>query len=497
MKQSLILMLMTIFTKIFGLLREVSLSYVYGTSEIADAFLVSFFIPSIIINSITIGIATGFIPTYSKIIAEGPREEGDRFLNKVASLTLLISLGLTILGILFSKNLLRIIAVGLDENTMEMAVYFVQMVMTSLIVNALGGVYTGYLHVNNQFSITVLNKIVMNMLIILFLFLSIGFGYKFLGIGTAIGMSAQYLIFIPYLKDLGHKFKVDFDFKDKSLVELKNIALPFLLIVVLNDLNLIVDKAVASTLHSGSISVLNYSSNIQDFVSGVIIVSIITTKYPEMSRNIADKREDLLDKTFNETLKLTLFLVIPAAFGIIVYCKEIIGLLFLRGAFNYSDLILTSKTLFYYAFGLIGIALTIISQRVFFAKRQTRVPIIVSVVSVVINLVLNISLSKIFGIMGLPISTSITMLICGLVQTFFLLKGGLKIKKDTIVKGLGQGLVNSIIVILLTKNLYNMFPNNVTFLLSIILAVALYIFLGIKTGIISRDQVEEVFRRDI
>lgn len=495
MKQSLILMLMTIFAKVFGLLREISLSYVYGTSEIADAFLVSFFIPSIIINSITIGIATGFIPIYSKILATEGRLKSDIFVNKIASLTLIISVIITILGIIFSRNILKIIAVGLDETTMDMAVFFAQMVMTSLFVNALGGVYTGYLHVNNQFSITVLNKIIMNMLIILFLFLSAKFGYRLLGIGTAIGMSLQYLIFIPFLRNLGYKFKFNNNFKDKNLIELKNIALPFLFIVVLNDLNLIIDKAVASTLNTGSISALNYSSGIQDFVSGVIIVSIITIKYPEMSKNIAQNREDLLSISFNETLKLTLFLVIPAAIGIMFYSKEIIELLFLRGAFNVTDLIITSKTLFYYSFGLIGIALNIISQRVFFAKKEIKTPIIVSTISVIINLVLNIVLCNIFGILGLPLSTSIMMLVSGLIQMGLLTSGKLKIKKETYKNGILKSTINSIIVIYLTKRLYLLFPSHLSLLICIVLAVVIYIYVGIKTKIISEEEFREIIRR--
>lgn len=495
MRQSLILMLMTIISKISGLLREISLSYVYGTSDVADAFLVSFFIPSIIVNAITIGIATGFIPIYSKILLKETRLNADKFVDKLVLIVFIISTIISIWGITFTENILSVVASGLDSKTLIMAIFFTQMVMTSLVFSSIGGVYTGYLHVHNHFSITVLNKIIMNGLIIIFIFLSYTYGYKILGIGTALGMALQYLIFVYPLRKTGYRFKLNLDFQDKYLKELKQIAIPFLIVVIGNDLNLIIDKAIASTLKVGAISTLNYSSGIQDFVSGVVILSIVTIRYTEMSKLSTDKNHKVLEESYNQTLKMTLFLVIPATIGLMVFSKEIIGLLFFRGAFDYKSLIDTSSTLFFYSLGLIGIALNTVSQRVYFSRKKIKIPIIVSILSVLLNIFLNIQLSKNFGIIGLSVGTSIVMILSGLSLSFLLTKDQINISKNTVKYGIIKSLTNSIVVILTAKFIYNFIPNNITLLFIIIISIIVYIYLGVKTEIVNIDDLKKVVKK--
>lgn len=495
MKQSLILMLMTIISKISGLLREISLSYVYGTSNIADAFLVSFFIPSIIINAITIGISVGFIPIYTKILNNQSQKVADNFVNNLIIKIIFISTIISILGITFTENILSIVATGLDPKTMSMAIFFTQMVMTSIVFSTIGGVYTGYLHVHNYFSITVLNKIIMNGIIILFIFLSFKYDYKILAIGTALGMSLQYLVFIPALRSIGYKFSPKIGKKDKNLQELKKIALPFLIIVVTNDLNLIIDKAVASTLEVGAISALNYSSGIQDFVSGVVILSIVTIRYTEMSKLSITKNMKILEGNYNQTLKMTLFLVIPATIGLMVFSKEIIELLFFRGAFDYESLITTSRTLFFYSFGLVGIALNTVGQRVYFSLKHIKIPIVISIFSVIINIIFNIILSRILGIIGLSIATSIVMITSGVILNYLLNKKDINIKSETIKYGVLKTTRNSLLVILIAKGIHIIFPRNIILIILIILSIAVYIYMGVKSKIIYLDDLKKVSKK--
>ncbi len=112
-------MVVTIISKIFGLFREISLSYFYGTGYVADAFLIAFFIPSLILNVITTGISTGFIPIYSSIMNKRGREAADRFTTNMATIIFLVALITAVIGIIFSRQLVGVLAYGFDTRIME------------------------------------------------------------------------------------------------------------------------------------------------------------------------------------------------------------------------------------------------------------------------------------------------------------------------------------------------------------------------------------------
>jgi putative peptidoglycan lipid II flippase len=497
MQQSLILMLVTIVSKVFGLLREIALSYVYGTGKIADAFLVSFFIPSILINGINLGIATGFIPVYSKIKNTQGRSVADKFTNNVVNLTLILSTVFTVLALIFAREIMRLAAIGLEGEVFNQAVFFARMVMISIIFASVAGVYRGYLQTYKLFNVTVASSIIMNIVIIMSIIISGKTDYKTLGIGTGIGMSLQYLIFIPGLLSTGYRYDRVLDLKDKNLPIINRLAIPVLLGVLVNEVNIIVDKAIASTLEVGAISSLNYSSGVQEFVVGVVIISIITVRYTDMSTLAARGELERLQENYNYTLKNNLFLVIPATLGLMVFSKEIISLLFFRGAFDLSSLEITSRALLYYSLGITGIALNSIGQRVFYSLKQIREPVILSILSVFLNIGLNLWLSKIFGITGLAMGTSISMTITGLACVIWLGIKGIELSREILAMSLLKTIINSIIVISIVRFIYFLAPNNLMLIFCILLAVVSYIYLGIKTGIIEKEDVRGIFKKKI
>lgn len=495
MRQSIILMFITIIAKIFGLLREISLSYVYGTGPTADAFLVSFFIPSILINGINLGIATGFIPIYSEIYNSKGRIQADIFTNNVVNLTLILSTLSTIPAIFFVDEIISLAAIGLEGEVLEQAVFFARMVMTSIVVASVAGVYRGYLQAYKHFAVTVITTIIMNLAIIISIFISGKSGYKLLGFGTGLGMNLQYLIFIPGILSTGYRYVPTLDIKDKNLTKMTGLAFPILLGVLVNEVNIIVDKSIASTLQIGAISALNYSSGIQEFVVGVVILSIITVRYTDMSELSARGEYEKLTENYNYTLKSILFLVIPATLGLMAFSREIIVLLFFRGAFDITSLEITSEALFYYSFGIVGIALSSVVQRIYYSIKSIKEAILISIGSVTLNIILNLWLSKIFGIPGLAMATSLAMTLSGLVSVILLKKRGISLSGEILVPKISKTFINSLIVISLAKIFHMNFPNNLTLLASIFIAVVGYIHLGLRTGIIEKDDIEKIFKR--
>ncbi|NLW43284.1 MAG: hypothetical protein GXY89_09140, partial [Tissierellia bacterium] len=138
-----------------------------------------------------------------------------------------------------------------------------------------------------------------------------------------------------------------------------------------------------------------------------------------------------------------------------------------------------------------------IGQRVFYSLKQIREPVILSILSVFLNIGLNLWLSKIFGITGLAMGTSISMTITGLACVIWLGIKGIELSREILAMSLLKTIINSIIVISIVRFIYFLAPNNLMLIFCILLAVVSYIYLGIKTGIIEKEDVRGIFKKKI
>lgn len=495
MQLSLLLMVVTIISKIFGLFREISLSYFYGTGYVADAFLIAFFIPSLILNVITTGISTGFIPIYSSIMNKRGREASDRFTTNMATIIFLVALITAVIGIIFSRQLVGVLAYGFDTRIMEQTVLYTRLIMISLPVSAVAGVYRGYLQLHGHFVVTVIHTIIMNLIIILFIGLSKITSPILLGLGASLGMIFQYLVFIPPLLDTKYKYKYFINIKDENLIEMRNLTMPILISAATYEVNLMVDKMIASSLGEGAVSALNYSGNLQDFVVGVVVMSIVTVQFPKMSRLAITSDYSNLKKNFTQTINAMMLLIIPATVGLMIFAKPIVSMLFYRGEFDISSLEITSSALFYYALGIVGISFNTVIQRMFYSLKKPKEPVIISIVIVIVNIILNVILSRIFGVIGLPIATSISVVVGSIVSLWRL---------DVMLNGMDYGEnfkyiavcgLNTVGMGITSYFVYNFGKSNKFLLLAIFVALVVYIGLSSLTKQIDLKEMGKELKR--
>ena len=200
------------------------------------------------------------------------------------------------------------------------------------------------------------------------------------------------------------------------------IAIPIIIGVSVNQINVLVDRSLASNLAVGGISALNYANKLNGFVQGIFVISISTAMYPMISKMAAKKDMKGLELSIIEAINTISILVIPATIGAMVFSKEIVSLLFGRGAFDPKALSMTSTALFFYAIGMIGFGLREVLSRAFYSLKDSKTPMINGVVAVSTNIVLNIILSKFLGVGGLALATSISALLSSTLLTLALRK---------------------------------------------------------------------------
>lgn len=410
-KATIIVMIITVISKIVGFGREIALSYVYGASSITDAYLISHTIPLTIFSFISAGIGTGYIPLYSRIRKENGQASANQFTSNLCNVLLVICTIIVVVVLLFTEPIVKVFASGFSGETLTLAVKFTRITVFGIYVTGLLGIFAAYLRIYENYLIPALIGFPMNFLIIISLFVSAKTNVFILAIGTLLATLAQLVMLIPFVYKLGFKHNFNLNMKDEHLRAMLIIALPVIIGTSVNEINVLVDRILASGIAVGGISALNYARRLNEFVQGLFVTSITTVIFPIISKLAAENNVKRLKHTISEAIAMVCLLVIPITIGAMVFSRQIVSLLFGRGAFTGEAISMTANALFYYSIGMIAFGLRDILARAFYAQQDTKTPMINSAISVVINIVLNIILAKYLGIGGLALATSISSIV--------------------------------------------------------------------------------------
>lgn len=413
-KTALLIMTITMLSKILGFARDVILSYFYGASSITDAYLISITIPSVIFGFVGVGISTGYIPMYSKVENLEGEERANRYTSDLINILMILCTAMLVMGIVFTAPLVKVFAAGFSGETLELAVKFTRIGLTGMYFTGLVAIFNGFLQLKGNYIIPALVGFPLNTVTILATIISSRGNPVIMAIGTVMATASQLFLIWPFIRKAGYRHKAVFNLKDQYIKDMVVIALPVIAGVSVDQINILVDRTIASTIAVGGISALNYANRLNSFVQGIFVLSIVTVLYPMISRMAADKNMDGLKKSVAEAINAINILVIPATAGMMVLAEPIIKLLFGRGKFDEDAVAMTSVALFYYAIGMLGFGLREVLSRAFYSLQDTKTPAINAAIAVVINIVLNIILSRYMGIGGLALATSISAIVCTL-----------------------------------------------------------------------------------
>ena len=477
-KTALLLMVITVMSKLLGFVREISLSYFYGASNITDAYLISQTIPIVIFALIGTGLSTGYVPLYSNIEEKRGEDEGIRFTNNLISVFLMICTGIIMLGILFTGQIVKIFAFGFDLDTLALAVGFTRMSLVGIYFTGLIHILGSFLRIKGNYSAPALVGLSYNLMVILFIFLSSKSEIWVLAVGSLIALAVEFGLLIPLTQKEGFRYKFIIDLKDEYLVKMVIIALPVIIGVSVNEINVIVDRTLASNIAVGGISALNYAKRLNAFVQGLFVTTIATAMYPMISKMAAQNNYYGLKKSVSEAINLINLFVIPATVGAMIFAEPVVKLLFGRGAFDVAAISMTSNALFFYSIGMIGVGLREILSSAFYSLQDTKTPMINATLAVLINIVLNIILSKFLGIGGLALATSISAIFCtGLLFVSLRKKiGPFGMKNSTIsfIKILISSLIMGIVACFAYNFLLSFISSNLSLIISICIGALVY-----------------------
>jgi putative peptidoglycan lipid II flippase len=369
--------------------------------------------------------SAAFVPTFTRQLTTSGRASAWRLGNLVLNALLVSTGALVVLGIIFAEPLVRLLAAEdytSDPGKLLLTVQLARIMMPTLALIALAAALMGMLNSLRHFFIPALSPATFNVLTILSAFTLVPLApalglHPIVGIaaGTLLGGIAQLALQWPTLRREGFRYRPLLDWSDPGLRRVLVLMGPGTIGLAATQVNLLVNMTLATGEGEGAVSALNFAFRLMYLPIGLFGVSIATAVLPSVSRHVAAQDEGQARRTVADGLSLMLMLNVPATVGLAVLATPIVRLIFERGQFTAEATTGTAAALQLYAVGLVGYSIVRIASPVFYALGQNRIPVIVSIVTVLINAVLNVMLVQVLGFAGLALGTSIAALFNGIV----------------------------------------------------------------------------------
>ena len=400
----------TFISRIFGLLRELFIAAIFGSSSNADSINVAFKLPNLFRRIFAEGaLSSIFVPIYNDKAA-ACEEEAKIFTGKIFSLLIITLIGLVALIQIFMPLLMFIIAPGfhLDLPKFELTVFLCRITMPYLIFISMAALIAGVLGSKRQFAAFAFSPVILNLIVIIFTILS----ENLLSNVTAVALSiliagilqAAFMFFCAFRARL--LFPIKIDIHDKDVRKLLINMIPASISSGAMQLNIFISQSIASFV-PGAVSILSYADRIYQFPLSIIGITFGTILLPELSKIYKLNDYEKANRLQNRAIKIAILLSLPASLGIILLAGPIIHIIYERGAFNAIDTHLTSRAISAFALGLPAFILAKILVPIFFANHDTKTPLKITLYSLVVNAGLNLALMREFGATGIALASSI------------------------------------------------------------------------------------------
>ncbi len=486
-KATVALMIVTMFSKVIGFVRELVLGALYGATTYSDIFIASSNIPKVLFTLVATALATTFIPLYYENLREGGEEKALKFSNNILNITIILGIILSTISFIFAEPIVKIFAMGFKGETFRQTVLFTRIIIFGAIFTGLSNIMKSYLQSKDSFAIPGLIGLPYNIILITSMLLSVKLKNVYiLPIGMFFAMASQFFFQVPFAYKKGYKYKLFVDFKDEYVKKMLILVAPIVIGVAVDQINIMVDKTLASTLVEGSISALNYADRLKGFVTGMFIASISSVVYPQFSKlsSMVDKTEfySFIRKSINSVI-----IIMPMTIGAMVLSEPIVRILFQRGAFDARATEMTSVALIFYSIGLIGVGLRDILTKIFYSIQDTKTPMINATIAVLMNILMNIVFIKYLKHAGLALATSLSSIICILLLLFRSLKNKIgEFEQSKIIAVFLKSTIASIVMGIISKSTYkllisilgtNFFMDVISLGISIIVGAIIYALL--------------------
>lgn len=459
-------------SRVLGLVRELMFAAYFGAGFANDAFIVAFRIPNLLRDLFAEGaLSSAFVTTFSQTLKQKGEKEAWRLANLVNNAQIIILSLIVLLGIIFAPQIVNLLMAPPDflgsvirtrslsdpartQLTIELAITMTRIMFPFLLMVSLAAVAMGVLNTKDRFGVPASASTLFNVGSIfggLFCAYLLSPDYVAavssailhrqtpalndqgaaraiigMAVGTLLGGMLQWLIQVPGLRAVGYRWQPLLNFRDEGLRQVGRLMAPAIVGAAAVQVNVLINTTFAAGLGEGPVSWLNYAFRLILFPIGVFGVAISTATLPVASRAALENMDEFR-RTIASALRLTFLLNVPSTIGLMVLSEPIIGLIYQRGRFTSQDTKQAAAALICYALGLTSYSAIKVLAPAFYALKETRIPMMASLLSIVTNYAVASLTIGSLGHRGLALSISAVSLINFAVLFFFMRRkiGGL------------------------------------------------------------------------
>ncbi|HSG04575.1 MAG TPA: murein biosynthesis integral membrane protein MurJ [Marinobacterium sp.] len=415
LRSSLIVGVMTMLSRVLGLVRDVVVAGYFGASGASDAFFVAFKIPNFLRRLFAEGaFAQAFVPVLSEYRSQRDLAAVQLLVNRVAGSLGSVLLLVTLIGSVGSPVLAMLFAPGFylsGSESFPLAADMLRITFPYLMLISLTAFAGSILNSYERFAVPAFTPVLLNICLIgSALFLSPLFDPPIMAMAWGVFMAGavQLAFQLPFLARLRLLPRPQAGWKDEGVQRILKLMLPALFGVSVAQINLLLDTVLASFLQQGSVSWLYYSDRLVELPLGVFGIAIATVILPSLSRKHAESSSEKFSQMLDWALRMVMLIGVPAAVALIVLAEPLLTTLFHYGAMTGRDVEMAAMSLRAYGLGLLAFMLIKVLAPGYFSRQDTKTPVKIAVIAMVANMVFNLALIFPLAHAGLALATALS-----------------------------------------------------------------------------------------
>jgi len=386
---------MTMVSRVLGLVRDISMSHVFGATVATDAFVVAFRIPNFMRRLFAEGsFSTAFVPVFTEVKETGSHEDLKRLMATVAGTLGGVLLLVTALGLIFAPQLATAFIPGaLDQpHKMDLTTELVRWMFPFLLFVSLTALAGGALNSFHRFAMPALAPVILNIcMIVAALWIAPHLHTPIMALGWAVLLAGvlQLLFLLPALRKLDLLVWPRWGWRHPQVRKIMRLMVPTLFGSSVAQINLLLDTIVVSLLVTGSQTWLWQSTRFLELPLGVFGVALGTVILPALSRHHVGTDHAGFSRAMDWGLRLTWLIALPATLALLVLAGPLVITLFENGHYTAFDAHMTTLSTMALSVGLPAYALVKILLPAFYARQDTRTPVRAGVVALIVNMLFN------------------------------------------------------------------------------------------------------------
>ncbi len=422
---------LTALSRVLGYIRDAINAALFGAGMISDAFFVAYRIPNMLRDLLAEGaLSSAFIPSFVEYFEKKGKEEAFRLASIVLTLLTVIFSAVVLLGWVFAGPIVSFMAPGFAPGAQALTVKLTRILFPFIAFMGLAAVFMGMLNSMKKFTMSALAPAVGNLVMI-------GTGGFIMALGRQGGNYDRWIVLwsagavisglvqlsvqVPEALKQGFRFKPSLKWKEPGIIQMAKLMAPAVLSNSVGQVQVLANTIMASILGAAAVTYLYYGYRLMQLPMGIFGVSIATAIFPLIASHAAKNESAELKNTVSMGIRLNMLIALPATAGLIVLSYPINALLFRHGMFGTHDTLMAARAASWYTAGLLFASLIKLLTPTFFALKDSRTPVIISITSIIINVLLSMILMGPYGFIGLAAANTVAS-VCNFGLLFIMLR---------------------------------------------------------------------------